>query len=103
MTSTELTPLKKGKSQANDKKYAPNSDLSPNTFNEKGAENVIIPVKQEVWELSTMAVQLCLRQMVRQMMTLTDSAFQGHIGTKQLAGVALAGMWVSFLLCVSVH
>lgn len=53
-----------------------------------------IPLRQEVRELSNMAVQLSLRQMVRQVMTITDSAFQGHIGTKQLAGVSLAGMWM---------
>ncbi|EQC39387.1 hypothetical protein SDRG_03589 [Saprolegnia diclina VS20] len=54
----------------------------------------IIPVKQELRELTSMALQLSLRQMVRQVMTITDAAFQGHIGTKQLAGVALAGMWM---------
>jgi MATE family multidrug resistance protein len=54
----------------------------------------VIPIKQELWELSSMAIQLSLRQMVRQAMTITDSAFQGHIGTKQLAGVALAAMWM---------
>ncbi|DAZ95748.1 TPA: hypothetical protein N0F65_006396 [Lagenidium giganteum] len=54
----------------------------------------VIPIRQELWELSSMAVQLSLRQMVRQAMTITDSAFQGHIGTKQLAGVALAAMWM---------
>ncbi|KDO35464.1 hypothetical protein SPRG_00311 [Saprolegnia parasitica CBS 223.65] len=54
----------------------------------------MIPVKQELRELTSMALQLSLRQMVRQVMTITDAAFQGHIGTKQLAGVALAGMWM---------
>ncbi|KAG9415182.1 hypothetical protein AC1031_008619 [Aphanomyces cochlioides] len=54
----------------------------------------VIPVRQELQELASMAVQLSLRQMVRQVMTITDAAFQGHIGTKQLAGVALAGMWM---------
>ncbi|OQS03763.1 hypothetical protein THRCLA_03945 [Thraustotheca clavata] len=54
----------------------------------------MIPVRQEITELASMAVQLSMRQMVRQAMTLTDAAFQGHIGTKQLAGVALAGMWM---------
>ncbi|CAK4694010.1 hypothetical protein LEN26_013351 [Aphanomyces euteiches] len=54
----------------------------------------LIPVGQEIQELTSMAIQLSLRQMVRQAMTLTDAAFQGHIGTKQLAGVALASMWM---------
>ncbi|KAF0693888.1 hypothetical protein As57867_015126, partial [Aphanomyces stellatus] len=54
----------------------------------------IIPIRQELFQLASMAVQLSLRQMVRQVMTITDAAFQGHIGTKQLAGVALAGMWM---------
>ncbi|RHY61634.1 hypothetical protein DYB38_001096 [Aphanomyces astaci] len=54
----------------------------------------MIPVMQEIKEMSSMAIQLSLRQMVRQAMTLTDAAFQGHIGTKQLAGVALASMWM---------
>ncbi|KAF0712782.1 hypothetical protein As57867_004663, partial [Aphanomyces stellatus] len=54
----------------------------------------MIPVMQEIREMTSMAVQLSLRQMVRQAMTLTDAAFQGHIGTKQLAGVALASMWM---------
>ncbi|OQR99021.1 hypothetical protein ACHHYP_07456 [Achlya hypogyna] len=56
--------------------------------------DAMIPVSQEIRELTSMAVQLSMRQMVRQAMTLTDAAFQGHIGTKQLAGVALAGMWM---------
>ncbi|KAJ0409842.1 hypothetical protein P43SY_005736 [Pythium insidiosum] len=54
----------------------------------------VIPLRQELFELSSMAVQFSLRQMVRQAMTITDDAFQGHIGTKQLAGVALAAMWM---------
>ncbi|GLE00496.1 hypothetical protein PINS_up009253 [Pythium insidiosum] len=54
----------------------------------------VIPLRQELLELSSMAVQFSLRQMVRQAMTITDDAFQGHIGTKQLAGVALAAMWM---------
>lgn len=54
----------------------------------------LIPLNQELWELTSMAIQLSLRQMVRQAMTITDSAFQGHIGTKQLAGVSLAAMWM---------
>ncbi|TMW62602.1 hypothetical protein Poli38472_005220 [Pythium oligandrum] len=56
--------------------------------------DAVIPLRQELWELSSMALQFSLRQMVRQAMTLTDDAFQGHIGTKQLAGVALAAMWM---------
>lgn len=54
----------------------------------------LVPIRQELWDLSSMALQLSLRQIVRQAMTITDSAFQGHIGTKQLAGVALAAMWM---------
>ncbi|KAF0691536.1 Aste57867_17267 [Aphanomyces stellatus] len=54
----------------------------------------VIPIRQELVHLVSMSVQLSLRQMVRQAMTITDTAFQGHIGTKQLAGVALAGMWM---------
>ncbi|KAF0689384.1 Aste57867_19146 [Aphanomyces stellatus] len=56
--------------------------------------HVVTPVRQELQELASMAIQLSLRSMVRQVMTITDAAFQGHIGTKQLAGVALAGMWM---------
>ncbi|KAF0689385.1 Aste57867_19147 [Aphanomyces stellatus] len=53
-----------------------------------------LTLRQELSALTSMAVQISLRQMVRQVMTITDAAFQGHIGTKQLAGVALAGMWM---------
>ncbi|RHY38970.1 hypothetical protein DYB38_007036 [Aphanomyces astaci] len=60
----------------------------------KTSSDGAIPVRQELRELASMAIQLSLRQMVRQVMTITDAAFQGHIGTKQLAGVALAGMWM---------
>ncbi|KAF0690417.1 Aste57867_18149 [Aphanomyces stellatus] len=54
----------------------------------------LIPVRQEASELISMALQLSLRQVVRQVMTITDAAFQGHIGTKQLAGVTLAGVYM---------
>ncbi|OQR89491.1 hypothetical protein THRCLA_09724 [Thraustotheca clavata] len=54
----------------------------------------ISPFREELHSLTSMAVQLSLRSMVRQVMTITDAAFQGHIGTKELAGVALAGMWM---------
>ncbi|OQR89141.1 hypothetical protein THRCLA_09902 [Thraustotheca clavata] len=57
------------------------------------ADNMI-PARQEFLELSSMALQLSLRQMVRQVMTITDAAFQGHIGTKQLAGVTLASVYM---------
>lgn len=76
MAETELTPLIR-------------EDKKPNHEPVNS-----IPLRQELLELSSMAIQLSLRQMVRQMMTITDSAFQGHIGTKQLAGVALASMWM---------
>ncbi|ETW08427.1 hypothetical protein H310_01010 [Aphanomyces invadans] len=54
----------------------------------------IVPLDQETLDVASMALQISLRQMVRQVMTITDAAFQGHIGTKQLAGVALASMWM---------
>ncbi|ETV96013.1 hypothetical protein H310_10666 [Aphanomyces invadans] len=54
----------------------------------------IRPLGPELRELASMAVQISLRQMVRQVMTITDAAFQGHVGTKQLAGVALAMGWM---------
>ncbi|KAG9416220.1 hypothetical protein AC1031_000616 [Aphanomyces cochlioides] len=55
----------------------------------------LVPIKQEVVEISSMAVQLSVRQLVRQMMLVTDVAFQGHIGTKQLAGATLAGVYMA--------
>lgn len=70
----------------------PEKEAEP-AFN-KGMQHGIISLRQELLELSSMAIQFSLRQMVRQAMTITDDAFQGHIGTKQLAGVALAAMWM---------
>jgi multidrug resistance protein, MATE family len=69
----------------------PKSSVTPSGGSVSGG---VIPLRQELIELSSMAIQFSLRQMVRQAMTITDDAFQGHIGTKQLAGVALAAMWM---------
>ncbi|KAF1331299.1 hypothetical protein FI667_g4467, partial [Globisporangium splendens] len=72
----------------------PNKRLKEETDPRVHNVHELIPLKQELGELTSMALQLSLRQMVRQAMTITDSAFQGHIGTKQLAGVSLAAMWM---------
>ncbi|ETV89617.1 hypothetical protein H257_00826 [Aphanomyces astaci] len=61
---------------------------------QKHARQAKVPLGQETLDVASMALQISLRQMVRQVMTITDAAFLGHIGTKQLAGVALAGMWM---------
>jgi len=47
----------------------------------------------EFAEMSAMAVQLSSTRIVRILLTIIDSAFLGHLGTKQLAGVALSAMW----------
>lgn len=47
----------------------------------------------EFVEMSGMAVQLSSTRIVRILLTIIDSAFLGHLGTKQLAGVALSAMW----------
>jgi len=56
-------------------------------------EGDLLPVGQELRQMAGMAIQLSLRGIVRQVLTTTDAAFLGHLGTKQLAGVSLAAMW----------
>lgn len=98
--TTPQEQRKTGKNEEKDESWIP---LLPKTGSyydqDLGLEKTtcdppLISVREELWDLSTMAVQLTLRQMVRQAMTITDSAFQGHIGTKELAGVSLASMWM---------
>lgn len=50
-------------------------------------------VGKEFADMSLMAVQLSSTRIVRILLTVIDSAFLGHLGTKQLAGVALCAMW----------
>ncbi|OQS03521.1 hypothetical protein THRCLA_04162 [Thraustotheca clavata] len=45
--------------------------------------------------LLAMAVQLSLNQMARRVLLVTDTAFLGRLGTKELAGVALANLWIN--------
>ncbi|CAK4416999.1 unnamed protein product [Aphanomyces euteiches] len=52
------------------------------------------PLSQDVLEVTTMAAQISLRSLVRQALLVTDLAYVGHVGTKQLAGVALAHAWM---------
>jgi MATE family multidrug resistance protein len=47
----------------------------------------------EFWDMSGMAVQLSLTRIARMLLTTIDAAFLGHLGTQQLAGVALSAMW----------
>merc|ERR1719162_2677308 len=47
----------------------------------------------EFADMSAMALQLSSTRIVRILLTIIDSAFLGHLGTKQLAGVALSAMW----------
>ncbi|KAF0753659.1 hypothetical protein AaE_005633, partial [Aphanomyces astaci] len=95
---TSLVKKKLG-SNAEIEMYGRGGNLSVNDCHDDNDDDAakkhdLIPVKQEAMELTSMAFQLSLRQVVRQVMTITDAAFQGHIGTKQLAGVTLAGVYM---------
>lgn len=57
------------------------------------AESDRLPLGQELAQMSAMAVQLSSTRIVRILLTVIDAAFLGHLGTKQLAGVALSAMW----------
>lgn len=48
---------------------------------------------KEFTDLSLNAVQFASVRIVRIMMTTTDSAFLGHLGTQQLAGVSMSSSW----------
>merc|ERR550532_1782232 len=53
----------------------------------------MLPLRQEFCQMTGTAVQLSSTRIVRILLTTIDSAFLGHLGTKQLAGVALSAMW----------
>merc|ERR1719384_2539315 len=53
----------------------------------------LLPLKQEMAQMAGTAVQLSSTRIVRILLTTIDSAFLGHLGTQQLAGVALSAMW----------
>ncbi|EQC32491.1 hypothetical protein SDRG_09817 [Saprolegnia diclina VS20] len=77
-----------------ERRHDDDDDDAPVLFGYESLDKDMIPAQQEFLELSSMALQLSLRQMVRQVMTITDAAFQGHIGTKQLAGVTIASVYM---------
>lgn len=52
-----------------------------------------LPLRVEFCQMAGTAVQLSSTRIVRILMTTTDAAFLGHLGTSQLAGVALSAMW----------
>jgi len=52
-----------------------------------------LPLRTEFFQMAGMAVQLSSTRIVRILLTTTDTAFLGHLGTQQLAGVALSAMW----------
>ncbi|EQC26938.1 hypothetical protein SDRG_15270 [Saprolegnia diclina VS20] len=51
--------------------------------------------RQQLQSLLSMAIQLSINQMVRRVFLVTDTAFLGHLGTKELAGAALANLWIN--------
>jgi MATE family multidrug resistance protein len=53
----------------------------------------MLPLGQEICQMSSTAIQLSSTRIVRMLLTTIDSAFLGHLGTQQLAGSALSGMW----------
>jgi len=56
-------------------------------------DNDQLPLRTEFMEMAANAVQLSSTRIVRILLTTIDTAFLGHLGTKQLAGVALSAMW----------
>eukprot|EP00401_Gymnodinium_catenatum_P006829 CAMPEP_0117518260 /NCGR_PEP_ID=MMETSP0784-20121206/32040_1 /TAXON_ID=39447 /ORGANISM="" /LENGTH=548 /DNA_ID=CAMNT_0005314175 /DNA_START=96 /DNA_END=1742 /DNA_ORIENTATION=- len=48
---------------------------------------------KEFAQMAGMALQLSTTRIVRILLTTIDAAFLGHLGTPQLAGVALSAMW----------
>jgi len=57
-----------------------------------GADDML-PLGQEICQMTGTAIQLSSTRIVRMLLTTIDSAFLGHLGTAQLAGSALSGMW----------
>jgi len=53
----------------------------------------MLPLGQEFAQMTGTAIQLSSTRIVRILLTTTDTAFLGHLGTQQLAGVALSAMW----------
>merc|ERR1719223_738286 len=52
-----------------------------------------LPLRQELCQMTGMAVQLSTTRIVRILLTTIDAAFLGHLGTQQLAAVSLSAMW----------
>ncbi|OQR83964.1 hypothetical protein ACHHYP_14069 [Achlya hypogyna] len=51
--------------------------------------------ERQLSALLSLAVQLSVNQMVRRVLLVTDTAYLGRLGTKELAGVALANLWIN--------
>ncbi|KDO24394.1 hypothetical protein SPRG_10471 [Saprolegnia parasitica CBS 223.65] len=72
------------------------ANLLPKASPESASEsNTRDSVQSPLGALLSMAVQLSVNQMVRRVLLVTDTAFLGHLGTKELAGAALANLWIN--------
>ncbi|EQC40155.1 hypothetical protein SDRG_02805 [Saprolegnia diclina VS20] len=65
--------------------------LSANARESRARDSLQSPLRS----LLSMAIQLSVNQMVRRVLLVTDTAFLGHLGTKELAGAALANLWIN--------
>ena len=53
----------------------------------------MLPLRTEFIQMAGTAVQLSSTKIVRILLTTIDTAFLGHLGTQQLAAVALSAQW----------
>ncbi|OQR99046.1 hypothetical protein ACHHYP_07457 [Achlya hypogyna] len=81
MASTEASKLVRPTSPA---KFQYEDGIQP---------HVVLPLRAEFGALAGLATCLSIAELPRHLLTMTNAAFLGHLGTRELAGAALALAW----------
>ncbi|EQC37730.1 hypothetical protein SDRG_04757 [Saprolegnia diclina VS20] len=64
-----------------------------------GEKPDVFRLRSELLPLLGLSLQLIISNLARLAILIIDNAFLGHIGTNELAGSALATLWVELPLC----